>query len=229
MATRSWLRRRRAVRGLAVAGGDRRAPQAPRRPRPPDPPRKIEIRAQPITGFDARDPSRRQFGELLFPRRARAHLARTRSSAESPLIDVAADGARFIAASDKEPLVPRPHPLSRRGRPASPTPRWRRCSGPTAGRSPRAAGTTPKPSPRTATRSMSGFERVHQILRFDYGKDGLLARGQPIAVPPAFKRCPATGASNAWSSSRKRLAARRHADRDLRARRSTLPATSRRS
>jgi hypothetical protein len=36
-----------------------------------------------------------------------------------------------------------------------------------------------------------GIERVHQILRFNYGKDGLLARGQPIAVPPAFRSLPA--------------------------------------
>jgi hypothetical protein len=36
-----------------------------------------------------------------------------------------------------------------------------------------------------------GLERVHQILRFDYGKDGLMARGQPIAVPPAIKKLPA--------------------------------------
>ena len=37
----------------------------------------------------------------------------------------------------------------------------------------------------------SGIERVHQIVRFNYGKDGLLARGQAIAVPPAFRSLPA--------------------------------------
>jgi hypothetical protein len=36
-----------------------------------------------------------------------------------------------------------------------------------------------------------GIERVHQIVRFNYGKDGLLARGQPIAVPPAMRSLPA--------------------------------------
>ena len=35
-----------------------------------------------------------------------------------------------------------------------------------------------------------GIERVHRIVRFDYGRDGLLARGQPIAVPPGFARLP---------------------------------------
>jgi len=36
-----------------------------------------------------------------------------------------------------------------------------------------------------------GIERVHQIVRFNYGKDGLLARGQPIAVPPGLRSLPA--------------------------------------
>ncbi len=45
-----------------------------------------------------------------------------------------------------------------------------------------------------------GIERVHQIVRFDYGKDGLLARAQPIAVPPACARCRPTRASRRWSS-----------------------------
>jgi hypothetical protein len=32
-----------------------------------------------------------------------------------------------------------------------------------------------------------GIERVEQIVRFDYRRDGLLARGQAINVPPDFK------------------------------------------
>jgi len=35
-----------------------------------------------------------------------------------------------------------------------------------------------------------GIERVHQIVRFNYGQDGLLARGQPIAVPPTMRSLP---------------------------------------
>src|SRR5262249_32813503 len=31
------------------------------------------------------------------------------------------------------------------------------------------------------------IERVEQIVRFDYRRDGLLARGQPISVPADFK------------------------------------------
>ena len=32
-----------------------------------------------------------------------------------------------------------------------------------------------------------GIERVEQIVRLDYRRSGLLARGEPIAVPPDFK------------------------------------------
>ena len=32
-----------------------------------------------------------------------------------------------------------------------------------------------------------GIERVEKIVRFDYRRDGLMARGQPIAVPDDFK------------------------------------------
>jgi hypothetical protein len=32
-----------------------------------------------------------------------------------------------------------------------------------------------------------GIERVEQIVRFDFRRNGLLARGEPIAVPPDFK------------------------------------------
>jgi len=36
-----------------------------------------------------------------------------------------------------------------------------------------------------------GIERVHQIVRFNYGKDGLFARGHPIALPPGLRALPA--------------------------------------
>jgi hypothetical protein len=37
---------------------------------------------------------------------------------------------------------------------------------------------------------MSASSVVHQIVRFDFGKGGLAARGQAIAVPPVFKTLP---------------------------------------
>src|SRR5215813_13122079 len=35
-----------------------------------------------------------------------------------------------------------------------------------------------------------GIERVHQIVRFNYGTEGLLARGRPIALPPGLRSLP---------------------------------------
>jgi hypothetical protein len=35
-----------------------------------------------------------------------------------------------------------------------------------------------------------GIERVNQVVRFDIAKDGLRARGRPIAVPPGMKLLP---------------------------------------
>ncbi|MBV9556201.1 MAG: esterase-like activity of phytase family protein, partial [Pseudolabrys sp.] len=35
-----------------------------------------------------------------------------------------------------------------------------------------------------------GIERVNQVVRFNFGKDGLLARGEPIALPPEAKSLP---------------------------------------
>ncbi len=35
-----------------------------------------------------------------------------------------------------------------------------------------------------------GVERTNEILRFDWKRDGVLARGQPIAVPPRLKTLP---------------------------------------
>ena len=38
-----------------------------------------------------------------------------------------------------------------------------------------------------------GIERVHRIVRFDFGKEGLLARARPIDVPAAFRSFPNNG------------------------------------
>jgi len=35
-----------------------------------------------------------------------------------------------------------------------------------------------------------GFERVHQIVKFDFGRDGVLARGEPVAQPVGMRRLP---------------------------------------
>jgi hypothetical protein len=38
-----------------------------------------------------------------------------------------------------------------------------------------------------------GIERVHQIVKFDFGRDGVRARGQPIPQPPGMAKLPGNG------------------------------------
>jgi len=149
----------------------------------------IEIRSEPITGFDLRDPSRRQFGLLEF----RGGLL-LRSPAKNfgglSAIRVAADGAHFIALTDQgwwfrgrllyagtrpsgiadaemAPILGADgHPLAARG--------WY----------------DTEAIAEDGGTLYVGIERVHQIVRFNYGKEGLLARGRAIAPPPGLRSLP---------------------------------------
>jgi hypothetical protein len=158
-------------------------------PPSPAPPAAIEVRAETVAAFDVRDRSRRQFGQLEF----RGGLA-LRSSHKNfggiSAIRVAADGAHFIALSDKgwwfrgrivyegsrpsgivdaemAPILgPDGHPLAARG--------WY----------------DTESIAEDGSTLYVGIERVHQIVRFNYGKEGLLARGRPIPAPPGFRSLP---------------------------------------
>ncbi len=168
---------------IAAIPGDAQAPRSGGAPV------SIEVRAQPLTAFEIRDPSRRQFGLLEF----RGGLVLTSPYKEFggiSAIRVAADGAHFIALSDKG--------------------RWFRGRIVYEGTRPVGIAEAetapilgPDGQPLAArgwydTESLAedggtlyvGIERVHQIVRFNYGKDGLLARGQPIPLPPAIRSLP---------------------------------------
>ena len=62
-----------------------------------------------------------------------------------------------------------------------------------------------------------GIERVEQIVRFDLPPRRLAARGEPIAVPADFKTFTYNKSLECLAAGRRRLAARRHADRRHRA------------
>ena len=154
------------------------------------PPVAIEVHAQPIAAFDIRDPSRRQFGLLEF----RGGLV-LRSSYKNfggiSAIRVAPDGAHFIALSDKGWWF--------RGRIAYEGTRPSAIADAEMAPILDADGQPLAARGWFDTESIAedggtlyvGIERVHQIVRFNYGKDGLLARGQPIAVPPGLRSLPA--------------------------------------
>src|SRR5499427_11127148 len=154
------------------------------------PPVAIEVRAEPITAFDVRDPSLRQFGLLEF----RGGLV-LRSSDQHfggiSAIRVAPDGAHFIALTDKGWWF-RGRILYDGARP----------SGIADAEMAPILGADGRPLAARGwydTESIAedggtlyvGIERVHQIVRFNYGKDGLFARGHPIALPPGLRALPA--------------------------------------
>ena len=172
-----------AVEGFfALVAGNIRAPAAAQ------PPVAITITAQPITSFDLRDSSRRQFGLLEF----RGGLV-LRSSFKHfggiSAIRVVPNGTNFIALSDKgwwlrgHILYDGPRPIAIADAEMAPM------LGPD-GRPLAARGWYDTESiAQDGGTLYVGIERVHQIVRFNYEKDGLLARGYPIALPSAVRSC----------------------------------------
>ena len=153
-------------------------------------PHAIEIQAEPITGFDIRDPSRRQFGLLEF-RGGLVLRSPERNSGGLSAIRVAADGAHFISLTDRGWWL--------RGRLLY---AGTRSSGIADAEMAPILGADGRPLAARGwydTESIAedggtlyvGIERVHQIVRFNYGKDGLLARGRAIALPPGVRAFPA--------------------------------------
>ncbi|HEY7664441.1 MAG TPA: esterase-like activity of phytase family protein [Xanthobacteraceae bacterium] len=151
---------------------------------------KIELSTEPIAAFDVRDPSRRQFGLLEF-RGGLVLRSRDRNFGGISAIRVAADGAHFIALSDKGWWF--------RGRLVY---QGKRPSGIADAEMAPILGLDGRPLAARGwydTESIAqeggtlyvGIERVHQIVRFNYGKDGLLARGRPIPLPPELRSLPA--------------------------------------
>jgi hypothetical protein len=172
------------------------AQMSSKRDEPPPAPSAIEIKSEPITAFDHREPDRRRFGMLDF----RGGLVLTSPAREFggiSAINMAADGANFLAASDRSWWL--------RGRI---TYSGTRPTGITAaemapmlgsdGRRLSARGWyDTEAMARDGNTVYVGIERVHRIVRFDFGKDGLLARGRPIEVPAAFRSLPNNGSIEA--------------------------------
>ena len=153
------------------------------------PPTTIDVRAQPITAFDPHNPAQQRFGQLEF----RGGLTLKSSYPEFgglSAIRMARDGAHFISLSDHG--------------------RWFQGRVTYQGQRPIGiadAVMAPILGPDGValaargwhdTESIAdddgtlyvGIEGVNQIVRFDYGKDGLLAQGHPIPVPPGIHTLP---------------------------------------
>src|SRR5260221_1745409 len=186
----AWPNRRmlRGVIGIvrllaAIPGAARVLPSVAR-------PLAIDIRSGPITSFDVRDPSRRQFGLLEF-RGGLVLRSAHGSFGDVSAIRVAADGAHFIALTDKGWWF-RGRLLYEGTRPsgiadAEMAPMLGADGKPLAARGWYDAESIAEDGGTLYV----GIERVHQIVRFNYGKEGLLARDRPIALPPELRALPA--------------------------------------
>ena len=158
-------------------------------PRAPDLPVAIEIQAQRIANLDHLDSARRRFGALEF-RGGIVLKSRFGEFGGLSAIRVQPDGSTFIAASDRGWWL-RGRITYEGKRPIGiAIPEMAAMLGPD-GRTLKARGWYDTESiAQDGGLLYVGIERVNRILRFDYGKDGLLARGQPIDVPPRMRSLP---------------------------------------
>lgn len=157
--------------------------------RSPEPPRRIEIVAREIPSFDPRHADQRRFGALEFL----GGLELTSSSRQFgglSALRVLEDGARFVSLSDKgwwltgRIVYADGHPAAIADAEMAPI-----------------LGADRYPLARRGwydTESIAGdgetlyvgIERVNRIVRFDFGRSGVSARGQPISVPPGIFTLP---------------------------------------
>lgn len=158
-------------------------------PRPSGIVEKIEIRAKPIESFQPAEPDRRIFGSLEF--RGGLELSSpAKNFGGLSAIRVASDGANFLAVTDKADWL-RGRIVYRGNRLAGISDAEMAPMLGSDGRTIAARGWYD-----TEALTLDGniayvaLERVHRILRFDYGKDGLLARGQIVPVPSELARLP---------------------------------------
>jgi hypothetical protein len=147
---------------------------------------RIAVAATPITAFDNRDPTRTRFGALEF-RGGLALTSKYQAFGGVSAIHVEPDGSRFLAITDNGSWL-RGRIVYSDGKPAG------------VADAEMAPILGPDGKPLAArgwydVESLAerdgvffiGIERVEQIVRLDYRRSGLLARGEPIAVPPDFK------------------------------------------
>lgn len=146
---------------------------------------RIDVRTTAITAFDNRDPGRTRFGTLDF----RGGLALTADF--EPFggisgIHMEPDGSRFLAVTDRGSWL-RGRIVYRDGRP----------DGIADTEMAPVLGADGKPLAAQGWYDIEslferdglfylGIERVQKIVRFNYRRDGLQARGEPVAVPADF-------------------------------------------
>jgi len=152
----------------------------------PPAPTRIEVQALPITSFDNRDASRTRFGALEF-RGGLTLTSKNGAFGGISAILVEPDGAHFLAVTDRGSWL-RGRIVYEAGKPAGIADAE---MAPILGPDGKPLATRRWYDVESLTeldgKHYIGIERVEQIVRLDVRRDGLLARGEPIAVPPDFK------------------------------------------
>jgi hypothetical protein len=158
-------------------------------PRAPESPVKIEVRARPIAAFEPGNPARTTFGALTF----RGGIELTSSHPHFgglSAIRVDADGANFLAVSDKGHWLRgrivydgrRPIGIADAGM----APVLAHDGKPLAAR----GWYDAESMARDGGIVWLGIERVNRIVRLDVGRDGLFARARPVPVPAGIVHLP---------------------------------------
>lgn len=179
---------------VAVSSAMARAQSAPpKQPLPealiPAAPVSIEVNARPIASFDLRDRTHVTFGQLRY-RSGLVLTSPSRGFGGLSALRVDERGERFVAISDKgawftgrivyrdaemtgladvetAPMLgPEGRPLAARG--------W----------------FDTESLARDGGAFYVGIERVNQILRFDFARDGVRSLGRPVALPPGLRKLP---------------------------------------
>jgi hypothetical protein len=153
---------------------------------PAEPPSKLEIQAKPIEAFDPREPSKKEFGPLVFRGGLELSSSHKQFGGLSG-IRVSADG-RFLAITDRAYWL-RGRIVYRGNAPAGIADAEVAPMLYTDGRPITARGwyDTEAIAEDGAFVYVS-LERVHRILKFDYGKRGLLSRATLVPVPPEMAK-----------------------------------------
>lgn len=149
-------------------------------------PTRIDIDATSITSFDNREPSQIRFGALEF-RGGLVLTSRNPAFGGISGIHVEPDGEHFIAITDKGSWL-RGRIVYQNGRPARIADAEMAPILGSDGRPLAARGwfDTESLTERDGVFYI-GIERVEQIVRLDYRRDGFKARAEPIKVPADFK------------------------------------------
>lgn len=180
---RRWLNVGALCAALALVAGTFALANVLRYPAAPT---RIEVAATPVTSFDNRDPTRMRFGDLEF-RGGLELSSRHPAFGGISALHVEPDGNRFIAATDRGSWL-RGRIVYRDGKMAGIADAEIAPILDADGRPLAARGWYDVESLTERDGILYiGIERVEQIVRFDYRRDGLRARGQPIDVPADFK------------------------------------------